>query len=98
MKPADTRVAIFDSMDAAIYLARRSEYHPMSEWYVKNQYGFYKALRKVQMGCDFIDERGLNDGTIDNYDCIYVPFSMTMEKNIAQTMKEYVYRGWHNCR
>jgi hypothetical protein len=74
-------------------LARRSEYHPMSEWYVKNQYGFYKALRKVQMGCDFIDEIGINDGTINNYDCIYVSFSMTMEKNIAQALKDYVYRG-----
>jgi hypothetical protein len=92
-KPADTRVAIFDSADAAIYLARRSEYHVMSEWYVKNQYGFYKALRKVGIGCDFTDETGLTSDAVNHYDCVYVPFSMVMQPEIAMALKNYVARG-----
>ncbi|MEI7634415.1 MAG: beta-galactosidase trimerization domain-containing protein [bacterium] len=93
MSPADTPAAIFDSMDAAIYLYRRSSYHPMSEWYAKNQYGFYKALRKTQIGCDFIDEVGLKDGTAKRYACIYVPFSMCMTADIADALRNYVEQG-----
>ena len=44
MRPADTYVAVFDSFDAAIYLHRRSRFQPMSDWFVKNQYGFFRAL------------------------------------------------------
>ena len=93
LKPSDTPVAIFDSMDAAIYLHRRSHYHAMSEWFVKNQYGFYKALRKSQIGCDFLDEIGLLNDKAKDYACIYVPFSMCMTPEVATALREYVAEG-----
>ncbi len=94
MRPADTRVAIFDSMDASIYLYRRSSsYHAMSMWYVMNQYGFYKAMRKEQLGCDFIDELGLLNGQASQYDVIYVPFSMCMTEDVAKALREYAAQG-----
>lgn len=93
MKPEPARIAIFDCLDAAIYMGRRSYYQPMSEWYVKNQYGFFKAMRNVGLGCDFIDERGLMGDALNQYDVIYVPFSMTMEKDIAARLTGFVRNG-----
>jgi beta-galactosidase len=93
MRPADTHVAVFDSFDAAIYLHRRSRFEPMFDWFVRNQYGFFRALRQVGMGCDFIDERGLRSPALKRYSCIYVPFSMCMTEDIARTLRDYVAQG-----
>ncbi|MCX7017520.1 MAG: beta-galactosidase trimerization domain-containing protein [bacterium] len=93
MWPADTHVAMLDSIDAAIYLHRRSQYFLMSEWYAKNQYGFFKALREEGMGCDYIDEIGLVDGTLKKYSVVYLPFSMCIRDSVAKAIKEFVAQG-----
>lgn len=93
MRPADTHVAILDCMNAAIYLHRRSQRHPMHTWFAQNQYGLFKALRQNQMGCDFIDEIGMKNGTAKNYSCIYVPFSMCLTEEMGQILRDYVKEG-----
>lgn len=93
LEPRDTHVAILDTLDAQAYLYRRSHHHPMSEWYVMNQYGLFKALRSQQMGCDFIDERALLEGEALDYRVIYVPFSLTMSEEIAAALTDYTAAG-----
>ena len=93
VRPADTHVAILDTFDAAVYLNRRSVYHPMWVWYAQNQYGLFKALRKCNMGCDFIDESGLKRGDASRYACLYVPFSICLTEELGGLLRQYVSQG-----
>ena len=93
MRPADTHVAILDLGDAAAYLRRRSQRHDMYVWFAQNQYGFFKALRENQMGCDFVDEVGMRNGTLEKYPCVYVPFSMCLTEEKGRILREYVAKG-----
>ena len=93
MKPADTPVAIYDSMDAAIYLDTRDRSGSLARWFVKNQYAFFKALRQSGIGCDFIDIRGLRAGKLADYAVLYFPFSMAITFEEATFLRKYVEEG-----
>lgn len=93
MKPADTHVAIYNSMDGGIFLAERVKSDPAFKWYAQNQLGFFKALRKAQVGCDFIDLRALRAGRGREYACLYVPFSGAMTEEEGAIFRQYVEAG-----
>ena len=93
-KPERPQVAIFYNQAVEVLsLIEGSPLYRRQESLIQSLCGIYHALSYAHIPVAFIDESGIRNGELNQYQVVYFPFSYAMDIDIQQHIRTYVENG-----
>lgn len=93
MKPMKADVAILFNPMTYVKLLYLTGNPSLVEYSITSINGFYKALWESHMPVDFIRPEDITSGKLNTYKVLYMPFCISLERNVAEKIMEFVKAG-----
>lgn len=93
MEPIKAEVAILFNPMIYVKLLYITGMPEMVEYAITSINGFYKALWESHIPTDFLRPEDIREGKLASYKILYMPFAISLDKDVAKKIIEFVYNG-----